>query len=117
MKSGILISKKELSDIIGLINKPSEMSNLFNIKTNIKIYANIEKIDGYALVYLGDELNEMAINLANELSVMNSESDRNEILCKIIKDMNEIKNRNLVFLGIITVLHRMNKNMNRYLLD
>lgn len=59
----------------------------------------------------------MIFELVNELVIMERESDRNEILCEMIKNINKVKNSNLALLNIVAVFHRLNKQMNKYLLN
>ncbi|NAS19017.1 hypothetical protein GND98_014340 [Clostridium butyricum] len=117
MKPGIVISKEEVHDIVELMFKPDEIKNVFNIKRNIKAYANIEKLDGYALVHLGDKLNEMANNLSNELAKMEDEQDRKEVIYKFMLEVDKVKDKNMRFLMKVVLVHRVNKRLNKYLLN
>jgi hypothetical protein len=69
------------------------------------------------MVNLGNELNTQIFELVNELVIMERDKDSNEILCKMIKDINKVKNSSLAFLNIVAIFHRLNKKMNKYLLN
>lgn len=115
MKAGIVISKEEIADIHSLLSGPDDIKNIFNIKKNIKAYANLEKLDGYALTHLGS-INELANKLVDELYMAN-EDERNDTLYDYISRIKMIKSHNISTLAYIMILHRLNKKFNKYLLN
>lgn len=115
MESCIQITDNEFKDMCDLLSRPNDIKNVFNIKKNIVAYANLEKIDGYALTHLG-KINNLANKLVDELYLADKIS-KYEILYNYIKNIIAIDALNISTLSYIMILHRLNKKFNKYLLN
>lgn len=116
MKPIITLTKQEQKLIARLINHPEEIDSFMRVKENIKIYSTLEKLDMYTVMILGVEINELMNELVESLILLD-DNERNIGILNFIKEILKIKTDKAKFLINITLLHRINKALNKYLLE
>lgn len=110
------ISKTEIENINTLVFEPDKLKNVFDIKKNILAYGNLEKFDGYISAIFPENHYKLLNELVNELSLLSYE-EQCEIILLFFNNTSKLKNKNINYLINVILLHKLNKQLNRYMLN
>jgi hypothetical protein len=110
------ILNSEIENINTLVFNPTNLNNIFDIQKNIKTYGNLEKIDGYISAVFPEKHYTLLNQLVMKLSLLDKE-EQSEIILTFFKNTSELKNKNINYIINVILLHKLNKQLDRYMLN